>query len=121
MIELKDVSKVYPNGTVALEKVNLKFNKGEFVILMGESGAGKTTLLKVIRGDEQPTSGEVLIEDKKIESFDKTHLRRKIGFAFQDFPLLMTELFLITCLYLCNSRVFRLKKFAREQKISFLL
>jgi len=88
MIELKDVSKVYPNGTVALEKVNLKFNKGEFVILMGESGAGKTTLLKVIRGDEQPTSGEVLIEDKKIESFDKTHLRRKIGFAFQDFSII---------------------------------
>lgn len=88
MIELKDVVKVYPNGTVALNKVNLSFNKGDFVILMGESGAGKTTLLKIIRGDEEPTSGSVLIDGIDISKLNKTILRRRIGFAFQDFTLI---------------------------------
>lgn len=88
MIELRDVSKVYPNGTIALEKVNLKFNKGDFVILMGESGAGKTTLLKIIRGDEEPTEGLVLFENKNIQQYNKTLLRRKIGFAFQELTLI---------------------------------
>lgn len=88
MIELKNVSKIYPNGTVALDKVNLKFNRGDFVILMGESGAGKTTLLKIIRGDEDPTDGEVLFENMTISRYNKTLLRRKIGFAFQDLTLI---------------------------------
>jgi len=88
MIELKDVVKVYPNGTVALNKVNLSFNKGDFVILMGESGAGKTTLLKIIRGDEEPTSGSVKIDGIDISKLNKTTLRRRIGFAFQDFTLI---------------------------------
>ncbi|BAL81179.1 cell division ATP-binding protein FtsE [Caldisericum exile] len=88
MIELKNVSKVYPNGTIALDKVNLKFNKGDFVILMGESGAGKTTLLKIIRGDEEPTEGTVLFEGVDIQRYNRTSLRRKIGFAFQDLTLI---------------------------------
>jgi len=88
MIELRNVSKIYPNGTIALDKVNLKFNKGDFVILMGESGAGKTTLLKVIRGDEEPTEGEVLFENENVLKYNKTLLRRKIGFAFQDLTLI---------------------------------
>lgn len=88
MIELRNVSKIYPNGTIALDKVNLKFNKGDFVILMGESGAGKTTLLKIIRGDEEPTEGEVLFENENVLKYNKTLLRRKIGFAFQDLTLI---------------------------------
>ncbi|MGB9793723.1 MULTISPECIES: cell division ATP-binding protein FtsE [Caldisericum] len=88
MIELKNVSKIYPNGAVALDKVNLKFNKGDFVILMGESGAGKTTLLKIIRGDEEPTEGLVTFESIDIRKYNKTDLRRKISFAFQDLTLI---------------------------------
>ena len=48
MIEMKNVSKVYPNGTVALDKVNLRINDGEFVFIVGASGAGKSTLIKLL-------------------------------------------------------------------------
>jgi len=88
MIELENVSKVYPNGTVALDKINMKIERGDFVILMGESGAGKTTLLKIIRGDEEPTYGEVFYDNKSLRKYSKVHIRRRIGFAFQDLTLI---------------------------------
>lgn len=88
MIELNDVVKVYPNGTLALDKISIRFTKGSFTVLMGESGAGKTTLLKIIRGDEEPTSGSVVFNGNDIKKWNKTILRRKIGFAFQDFTLI---------------------------------
>ncbi len=91
MIRFEDVSKVYPNGTVALEHINLHVKKGEFVFVVGSSGSGKSTFLKSITREETPTSGKIFIADEDISKLPKTKvpfLRRKMGIVFQDFRLI---------------------------------
>lgn len=91
MIELIDVSKVYPNGTVALDKVNLTIQPKEFVSIVGASGAGKTTLTKILMHEEVPSSGAVFIEGVNITELSARqvpYLRRRTGTVFQDFKLL---------------------------------
>jgi len=91
MITFTNVSKVYPNGAIALEGVTLTIEKGEFVTMIGLSGAGKTTLTKLLLGEEQPTEGDVLFEGRDVTTFsvkELTDLRRRIGTIFQDFRLL---------------------------------
>ncbi len=89
MIELRDIVKVYPNGTVALDKINLKINKGEFIYVVGESGAGKTTLLRILHLDERPTRGEMIAFGKRVDKRTKAHLwRRRVQLAYQDFMLI---------------------------------
>ncbi|MCC6198734.1 cell division ATP-binding protein FtsE [Candidatus Nomurabacteria bacterium] len=91
MITFTNVSKVYPNGAIALEGVTLTIEKGEFVTMIGLSGAGKTTLTKLLLGEEQPTEGDVLFEGRDVTTFsvkELTDLRRRIGPIFQDFRLL---------------------------------
>ena len=91
MIRFEDVSKVYPNGTVALEHINLHVKKGEFVFVVGSSGSGKSTFLKSITREETPTSGKIFIADEDISKLPKTRvpfLRRKMGIVFQDFRLI---------------------------------
>jgi cell division transport system ATP-binding protein len=91
LLEFRDVSKRYEGGTVALEKINLSIDKGEFVFLTGSSGAGKTTLLKLIYLDQVPSEGEVAIGDylsSAISKKDIAMLRRKVGVVFQEFKLL---------------------------------
>lgn len=90
MIEFRDVSKVYANGTVALENINLTIEDGEFVFIVGASGAGKTTLVKLLLREEKPTSGSLIVGD-----YDLVHMpnrkvpyyRRQLGMVFQDFRL----------------------------------
>ena len=90
MIQLKDVSKIYDNGTVGLKDINLTINKGEFVVVVGLSGAGKSTLLRSINRLHDVTSGDILIDGKSITSAkgkNLRELRRDIGMIFQNFNL----------------------------------
>jgi len=103
MIEFRDVNKVYPNGTVALDGVNLKIADGEFVFIVGESGAGKTTLMKLLLREEKITSGSLIVRSDrmldngkhqsnvydlaKIRNYKVPYYRRELGVVFQDFRL----------------------------------
>lgn len=91
MIEFKNVSKVYDNGTKALQNVNLRIDRGEFVFVVGSSGAGKSTFLKTIMREETPTSGKVLINNydlTEISNKEIPYFRRTMGIVFQDFRLI---------------------------------
>lgn len=90
MIQLFRVSKSFGTNK-ALEDINLRMRKGEFVFITGPSGAGKTTLLRLIFGADTPTSGQILINNINLTRIKRKNLdllRRKIGFVFQDFKLL---------------------------------
>ncbi len=91
MIEFKGVTKKYDHGVTALDNINLKIEKGEFVFLVGPSGSGKSTFLKLVIKEEDPTEGIININSRdlgKLKDSDIPYLRRKIGFVFQDFRLL---------------------------------
>ncbi|HUO75340.1 MAG TPA: cell division ATP-binding protein FtsE [Candidatus Paceibacterota bacterium] len=91
MIELKNVSTVYDDNFMALDKVDLSIADGEFVSILGPSGAGKSTLLKLLTRELIPTTGEVVIDGVNLATLaheDIPLLRRKIGTIFQDFKLL---------------------------------
>ena len=90
MIQLKDVSKIYDNGTVGLKDINLNIDKGEFVVVVGLSGAGKSTLLRSINRLQDVSKGDILIDGKSITSAkgkDSREIRRDIGMIFQSFNL----------------------------------
>lgn len=95
MIKLTDVSKLYRTSeieTLALEKVNLEINKGEFVSVMGPSGCGKSTLLNIIGLLDTPTTGVVEIDGIRTDTLgdaSKTAMRNaRLGFVFQSFHLI---------------------------------
>jgi cell division transport system ATP-binding protein len=91
IIELEDVTKVYPGGHLALERVSLALNRGEFVFLVGPTGCGKSTLIKLLIRELDPTEGMVRIAGRDIGSLPEKRipqLRRNIGTVFQDFKLL---------------------------------
>ncbi len=94
MIYFDNVSKIYPDGTTALDKVSFSIAQGEFVSIVGHSGAGKTTLTKLLLGEERATSGAVLFDSVDIQRMKKKDiptLRRRIGVIFQDFRLLSNK------------------------------
>lgn len=88
MIEFKNVSKEYNDGTVAVDNISLKINKGEFVVLIGTSGSGKTTTMRMINRMVDSTSGEILIDGKNIKDEDPVKLRRRIGYVIQQTGLM---------------------------------
>ena len=91
MIRLEDVSKEYPGGIKALDKVSFEIDKGEFVFIVGDSGSGKTTLFKLLLREIEASSGSIYIEDVDIARLHKNKipkLRRSLGVVFQDFRLL---------------------------------
>ncbi|TAM62425.1 cell division ATP-binding protein FtsE [bacterium] len=91
MIELRNVSLLYPNGVRALDAVDLKIEKGEFVFLVGHSGTGKSSLLRLLYREQVPTTGDVYVDGIAVHRMRAgaiPRLRRNVGVVFQDFKLL---------------------------------
>ena len=91
MLRMTNISKVYQNGSVALEDVNIHIEPGEFVFIVGPSGAGKSTFFKMLFREIQPTSGIIEVNGINIlELTDKEipYYRRQLGIIFQDYRLL---------------------------------
>lgn len=91
MIVLDNVSMTYPGGNTALENINIKIEKGEFVFIVGRSGSGKTTLIKLLLRELLPTKGTIMVDNKdltKLKRREVPKMRRKIGVVFQNFRLL---------------------------------
>jgi len=95
MVRLENIEKVYATDrieTLALQGINLTVNKGEFLSVMGPSGCGKSTLLNIMGLLDEPSQGNVLIDDEATAAYSdrkKAHIRnRKIGFIFQSYHLI---------------------------------
>jgi cell division transport system ATP-binding protein len=91
IIEMRDVTKVYPGGHMALDRVSLAIDRGEFVFLVGPTGCGKSTLIKMLIRELEATDGSVRIAGRDIGALAEKkipQLRRNIGTVFQDFKLL---------------------------------
>ena len=90
MLEVRNLTKVYDDGTVALRDVSFTVEDGEFLIIIGLSGSGKSTLLRCINRLVEPTEGTVLWDDEDVTQADQGRLRqirRQIGMIFQQFNL----------------------------------
>lgn len=85
-VEVLSVEKTYPNGTQALEPVNLTVHEGEFVTLLGPSGCGKSTLLKMVAGLLAPTDGRILLWRKPVDQVEASGHR--LSFVFQEATLM---------------------------------
>ncbi len=95
LFEVKNLTKIYQIGEVkthALQGVDLSIDKGEFTAIAGPSGSGKSTLLHLMGGLDQPTSGEVYLNDKRIDQLSKKEAAAvrldKLGFVFQAYNLI---------------------------------
>ncbi|MFG2038019.1 ABC transporter ATP-binding protein [Dactylosporangium sp. NPDC048998] len=84
-VALKDVMKVFADGTVAVDRVNLDVGQGEFMVLLGPSGCGKSTLLRMVAGLEDPTSGAIIMDGDLAN--DLPPRERGVAMVFQDFAL----------------------------------
>ena len=123
MIKLLDVSKLYENDVTALKNINIDFKEGELVVLKGVSGSGKSSILSLIAGLSKPSSGEVIVDEKKIskmaDHFISVYRRENIGFIFQKYNLISTlsvaENILLPLVPL------NLKKDELEKRLSYVL
>ena len=84
-LELKKVTKVYPNGTKAVQPTSLKIDKGEFMVFVGPSGCGKSTLLRMVAGLEDITTGDIKLDKKIINKIDPSE--RDVAMVFQNYAL----------------------------------
>ncbi|MCH5314032.1 MAG: methionine ABC transporter ATP-binding protein [Helicobacter sp.] len=94
MISLKGIQKTYPNGFVALKNIDLEVEKGDIMGIIGYSGAGKSTLIRIINRLEEPSGGELRIDNLDMLSLNQKQLqaqRQKIGMIFQHFNLLSAK------------------------------
>ena len=93
-IEFKNVKKQYTGdvNVTAVENCSFDIKKGDFVVILGPSGAGKTTILNMLGGMDNPTSGEIIVDEKRIDQLDYEELieyrRHDIGFVFQFYNLI---------------------------------
>ena len=91
MVTFSNVTKVYENGTKALDNVSFHVEKGEFTFIIGRSGAGKSTITKLITHEELPSSGNIIVNNFDVAGMRNRkvpYLRRSVGMVFQDFRLL---------------------------------
>lgn len=95
IIEFKNVNKEYKSGNhilKAMDNVNFTIDEGEFVVILGPSGAGKSTLLNLLGGLDSVTSGQIIVNDEHVESFDDnqltTYRAKNVGFIFQFYNLI---------------------------------
>jgi ABC-type lipoprotein export system ATPase subunit len=125
MIEVKNVSKVYSIADgefYALKDVSLTIKDGEFVGILGTSGSGKSTLMHIIGLLDRPTSGQVLIDGKNVETLSDNQLSsirgQSIGFVFQQFNLIqkltVKENILLPTLYAKHKMNFNVSQYANE-------
>ncbi|HWG99195.1 MAG TPA: ATP-binding cassette domain-containing protein, partial [Pilimelia sp.] len=84
-VALRDVTKVFPDGTVAVDNVTLGVADGEFMVLLGPSGCGKSTVLRMVAGLDDPTAGSILIDGRLAN--DLAPRDRRVAMVFQDFAL----------------------------------
>lgn len=123
LVEVRDLTKVYPNGTKALDEVSFPVGRGEFAVVVGRSGAGKSTLLRCINGLVEPTSGEVSVNGRRTTGLAGRELRearKELGFIFQQFNLVkrLTALENVLCGRLAKLPVFgsSLRRFKDEDR-----
>lgn len=97
ILNCENVKKIYGaemNRVVALDKINLSVDKGEFVSIVGSSGSGKSTLLHILGSVEQPTEGKIIIDGEDVSKMNKTQSaifrRRKVGLIYQFYNLIPT-------------------------------
>jgi putative ABC transport system ATP-binding protein len=95
VVETEDLTMTYKikdHEVIALNKVNLKIERGDFIAIMGPSGSGKTTLINIIGGLDRPTKGRVILDGNDLNDMNETALTqlrcRKIGFVFQSYNLI---------------------------------
>lgn len=91
MIQMKDVSKVYENGAVALEHIDVSIEKGDFVFIVGASGAGKSTFIRLLFREVLPSGGSLEVNGHDVVHMshrEVPYLRRELGVIFQDYRLL---------------------------------
>ncbi len=94
MININNVTKVYPNGSEGVKNVTINIGKGEFVFIIGSSGSGKSTLIKLLLKELDPTEGVITINNintGRISRSQIPYLRRNLGVVFQDFRLLQNK------------------------------
>lgn len=83
-MEIRQVSKQFPDGTYALQNIEWSVREGETMVLIGESGSGKTTLLRLLNRLAEPSAGTILIQGRPAHNQDPIHLRRSLGYVPQD-------------------------------------
>ena len=91
MIEIRNISKTYDNGSKALKDIDIRIQDGEFVFIMGRSGSGKSTLIRLLLKEAEPSSGRIIVNDMDLQKMPRRYIpkyRRRLGVEFQDFRLL---------------------------------
>ena len=124
IISLKGIKKSYfigePNELEVLHGIDLNVNEGEFVSIVGESGSGKSTLMNIIGALDRQTEGQYILDDIDVSAADDKELssirNKKIGFVFQTFNLIGSNLHLKMWNFLCFMQVFLKKSAEKERK-----
>jgi energy-coupling factor transport system ATP-binding protein len=83
-IQVRNLDFTYPDGTLALENINVSIEIGEFIALIGQNGSGKTTLSKCLNGLYKPTSGDVIVDGLNSKSTPIVQMVRRVGYVFQN-------------------------------------